>query len=75
MKFASSGIGTLQECKAGTLLVLVDFDIDRLDKTNRSSDPFLHLVQFLLDGTLQLCTAHTACLLLQVGMEGSESCH
>jgi hypothetical protein len=57
------------------LLVLVDFGIYRLDKTNRSLDLFLHLVQFLLVGIIQLNTGHTAFLLLQVDKEGSESCH
>ena len=54
---------------------LLRFDNFLLDKTNRSLDLFLHPVQFLLVDTLLLCTAHTAFLLLQVDMEGSESCH
>ena len=75
MKFASSDFDTLQECKAGTLLVLLDFGIDRVGKTSRSSDLFLHLVHFLLADTLQLCTTHTVFLLLQVDKEGSVHYH
>ena len=75
MNFASTRFGTLQVCKAGTLLVLVDFDIDRLDKTNKLLNLFLHLVHFLLGDALLLCTTHTAFLLLQVDMEGSLHYH
>ena len=75
MKFASSGFDTLQVCKAGTLLVLLDFGIDRVGKANKLLDLFLHLVHFLLGDTLQLCTTHTVFLLLQVDKEGSVHYH
>ena len=75
MNFASTRFGTLQVCKASTLLVLFDFGNDRLDKTNKLLDLFLHLVHFLLGDALLLCTTHTAFLLLQVGMEGSVHYH
>tara|TARA_B110000211_G_C13956973_1_gene498762 strand:- start:639 stop:914 length:276 start_codon:yes stop_codon:yes gene_type:complete len=68
-------VGVFLACTADTLPVLLHFGIDHLDKTNRSLDLFLHLVQFLLVGIIQLNTGHTAFLLLQVDMEGSESCH
>ena len=75
MLFCFLRLGTLQECTADTLLVLVHFGIYQLDKANISLDLFHHPVQSLLVDTFPLYIAHMAFLLLQVGMEGNASCH